>query len=129
MAISVNVAVLIVAYRVLTQATLGWTDLYTGSLVGGIGLWALQLIGATYVSHVVVGASDVYGAFAVVFGLLVWIALLARLTLLASEINVVRANRFWPRSLSHRSLTDADHRAVEQTARKEAFLSEGALSR
>ena len=121
-AIAVNVAVLTVAFRVLTQSSVRWGDLYPGSVVGGVGLWAVQLVGATYVSRVVVGASDVYGTFAVVLGLLVWIALLARVTLLASEINVVRANRFWPRSLTASSFTDGDRRAVEQTAQKETFL-------
>jgi membrane protein len=123
-AIAVNVAVLTVAFRVLTQSVVRWGDLYPGGVVGGVGLWAVQLVGTTYVSHVVVGASDVYGTFAVVLGLLVWIALLARLTLVASEINVVRANRFWPRSLTATSLTDADRRAMAQTAEKEAFLGQ-----
>ena len=122
-AVAVNVTVLTVAFRVLTQSSVRWGDLYPGGMVGGVGLWAVQLVGATYVSRVIVGASDVYGTFAVVLGLLVWIALLARLTLLASEINVVRANDFWPRSLTATSLTDADRRAVAQTAEKEAFLA------
>jgi inner membrane protein YhjD len=121
-AIVVNVAVLTVTFQVLTQSAVRWGDLYAGGVVGGVGLWAVQLIGATYVSRVVMGASDVYGSFAVVLGLLVWIALLARLTLFANEMNVVRANHFWPRSMTATSLTDADHRAIEHTAHKEALL-------
>ena len=93
--------------------------------MGGVGLWGLQLIGATYVGHVVKGASDVYGVFAVVFGLLVWIGLLARVTLLANEINVVLARRFWPRSLSGGIVTEGDRQAIAQTTRRVVLAPDG----
>ena len=98
----------------LVHVEIGWRDLAPGGVVGGVVLWVLQLIGATYLTRVIVGASDVYGPFATMFGLLVWIALLARATLLASEINVVRARRLWPRSLRVTLPTDADRRASTQ---------------
>jgi len=82
----------------------------------------LQVAGTSYVGHVILGASDVYGAFAVVFGLLVWLALLARVTLVASEVNVVRACRFWPRSLGGTQLTPGDRAATAQTAEKAGQL-------
>ena len=66
------------------------------------------------------------GTFAAAIGLLVWIGLQARLILLSSEINVVRAKGLWPRSLTGRNLTDADHRAHEDLAAREA-LFEGEL--
>jgi membrane protein len=121
LAISVNVAVLTASYRVLIHAAVGWHALVPGSVVGGIALWVLQLVGATYVARVIVGASDVYGTFATMFGLLVWIALLARVTLLASEINVVRTKRLWPRSLPGMPPTEADRRALAETIRREAY--------
>ena len=120
-AILVNVVVLTASYRVLVHADVGWRALIPGGVVGGIALWVLQLVGATYVSRVIVGASDVYGAFATMFGLLVWIALLARVTLIASEVNVVRAKRLWPRSLRATPPTDADRRALGETLRREAY--------
>ena len=120
-AIVLNIAVLTTSYRVLVHADVGWRALAPGGVVGGVALWALQLIGATYVTRVIVGASDVYGAFATMFGLLVWIALLARVTLLASEVNVVRAEHLWPRSLRATPPTDADRRALEATMRREVY--------
>jgi YihY family inner membrane protein len=122
LAICLNIAVLTVAFHVLTQASVPWRKFYAGGVAGGVAMWVLQLIGATYVGHVVKGARDVYGVFAVVFGLLVWIALLARVTLLASEINVVLAKRFWPRSISPRMVTEGDRRAIEQTTRRVALV-------
>lgn len=121
-AIAVNIAMLTVFYRVLLRSAVRWSDLLPGGVTGGIALWGLQLVAATYVGRVVAGASDVYGTFAVVFGLLVWIALLARVTLLASEMNVVLVNQFWPRSLAGTPSTPGDRRAVTQTAEKEVFV-------
>jgi membrane protein len=121
LAISVNVAVLTASFRVLIQAAVRWRALLPGGIVGGVALWVLQLVGATYVARVIVGASDVYGTFATMFGLLVWIALLARVTLLASEINVVRSKRLWPRSLPGMPPTDADRTAFAETVRREAY--------
>jgi membrane protein len=47
------------------------------------------------VAHVVKGASQTYGAFAAVVGLLSWHYLGAQLTLITAEINVVLAHRLW----------------------------------
>ena len=76
-AIGLNIAILTASFRILTQSRVSWRALLPGGIVGGAALWALQLIGGTYVTRVIAGASDVYGAFASMFGLLVWIALLA----------------------------------------------------
>ena len=122
LAIMVNVAILTAAYRVLIHAKVGLRALLPGGVVGGILLWFLQLVGGEYVARVILDASDVYGAFAVMFGLLVWIALLARVTLLAAEINVVRAKQLWPRSILGLRLTEADLRAAEESTRREALL-------
>jgi DNA-binding NarL/FixJ family response regulator len=54
-------------------------------------------------------------AGAAVIGLLSWLWLTAQLLLIAAEVNAVRADRLWPRSLGG-ALTDADHRALERAA-------------
>jgi YihY family inner membrane protein len=97
-AIVLNVILLGVSFELLTEANLGVRTLLPGALAGGLSLWALQLVGGTYVERVVADASDIYGAFATVFGLLIWLALMARVALLASEVNVVRRRRAWPRT-------------------------------
>jgi YihY family inner membrane protein len=122
LAIVVNVAVLTASFRVLIRSKVAWRTLLPGGIVGGIALWFLQLVGGEYVARVILDASDVYGTFAVMFGLLVWIALLARVTLLAGEINVVRAKRLWPRSILGVSPTDADRRALEENMARETLL-------
>jgi hypothetical protein len=58
------------------------------------------------------------------FGLLVWIALLARVTLLANEVNVVRNKRLWPRALIPGRPTAADQRAFDESVQRAALFSE-----
>ncbi len=120
-AIGVNIVVLTVSLRVLVSDGPGWRAFVPGGAAGGIALWALQLVGGTYVSRVIVGAVDTYGTFATMFGLLVWIALLAHVVLMASEINVVLAKHLWPRSLAGAERTEADHRAAEENVRREVL--------
>ena len=49
----------------------------------------LQTLGGYYVGHTLKHASDLYGTFGLVIGLLSWIYLSAHITLLAAEANVV----------------------------------------
>jgi hypothetical protein len=46
-----------------------------------------------------------------VLGLVSWLQLSAQLTLVAAELNVVRARRLWPRSIVQPPLVEADRRA------------------
>ena len=70
----------------------------------------MQRLGSLYISRVLQGMSQMYGLFALVLGLLVWISLQARVVLYAAEINAVRRFAFWPRSIGP-PLTEADRRA------------------
>jgi hypothetical protein len=83
-------------------------------------LWSLlQIFGGYYVTHQIQGASNVYGTFAIVIGLLVWIYLGAQITLYCAEINVVRVRHLWPRSLVQPPLSTADKRTMAAGAKAE----------
>ena len=56
---------------------------------------------------------------AVVIGLLAWMALGGQMTLFAAEVNVVRKERLWPRSLFRPPLTEADEQAYRRAAIQE----------
>lgn len=109
----------LLAFKVLTDRELGWGQLLAGAVVGGIGWAILQAIGGWYMGNQLKGASQTYGLFGLVLGLLSWIYLQAQVMVLAAEVNVVRERRLWPRSLSGDDLTDADHRALHEHARVE----------
>jgi membrane protein len=87
------------AYRLLTPAEIGWSCLRGGAAAAALGYEVLQLIGSFYVTRTLRHASNVYGTFGLVIGLLTWIYLTASLLVLAAEGSVVAERRLWPRSL------------------------------
>ncbi|MEO5837263.1 MAG: YihY/virulence factor BrkB family protein [Acidimicrobiales bacterium] len=111
--IAVNTGSLLVGYRLLTVAKQPWRVLLPGSIAGGIVLTLLQTLGGWYLTRVVAGASDTYGTFSLVIGLLTWLSLQARIVLYAAEVNVVRANRLWPRSMGENDPLDKDVASTE----------------
>ena len=78
------------------------------AIVGGVAWTILQLVGGYLVSHQLRHASQVYGFFAVVLGILSWIYLGARVLIYTAEINVVITRRLWPRSISGPPWSRAD---------------------
>jgi YihY family inner membrane protein len=118
----VNSVAVLILFELLTGRHLGWRRLLAGALVGGLGLLTVQLLGGLYLTRVVNRANAFYGIFAAAIGLLVWLALIARVILYAAEVNVVRTLRLWPRSLTGRDLLDADHRSVTDLAAREALI-------
>jgi membrane protein len=114
-----NFVLFAVAYRVLTARDLRWSDVAPGAAVAAV-LWSLlQVFGGYYVTHQIQGASNIYGTFAIVIGLLVWIYLGAQITLYCAEINVVRVRRLWPRSLVQPPLSPADMETMAAGAKAE----------
>jgi membrane protein len=116
-ALSVGVDVIVMALIFLlgTSRHLRLTEVLPGVLLCSGGLLVLQAVGAVYVQATIERASATYGLFAAVIGLLSWLLLTAQLLLIAAEVNAVRADRLWPRSLGG-VLTDADHLALERAA-------------
>ncbi|MDP1820755.1 MAG: YihY/virulence factor BrkB family protein [Acidimicrobiales bacterium] len=112
----VNVGLFALAFRVLTVKDIPTRSLLPGAVVGGIGWTSLQAAGAYLVDHQLRHASQVYGYFASVLGLISWIFLTAQLTLYAAETNVVWARHLWPRSIVQPPLTEADKRAFDDIA-------------
>ena len=120
----VNLLLFFTAFRLLTAEDVETRDLLPGVIVAAV-LWTLlQHVGGYYVDHVVRHAKETSGLFAFVLGLLAWLYLGAQVTLLAAEINVVRAQRLWPRSFFSDPLLDADRRALTSSAEIEERIHE-----
>ena len=98
--IALNVVLFVVAFRLLTARDIAMRDLLPGAVLAAFGWQVLQTAGTTYLSNVIARSSDVYGGFSVILGLFAWIYLGATVTVIAAEVNVVRAWRLWPRSVS-----------------------------
>jgi YihY family inner membrane protein len=122
LALAVNAVLFLCAFRILTSADVSWRSVAPGAIVGAVAWTSLQAVGGFYVAHQLKGASEVYGTFAIVIGLLAWIYLGAQITLYAAEINVVRRDHLWPRSLNQPPLTPADRLAFTRYAQQEERL-------
>jgi len=123
-AFATNIALFMLAFKVLTAETLGWRELLPGVVTAAIFWQLLQHLGGLYVAHELKHTQPLYGVFAVVLGLLAWLYLGAQLTIIAAEVNVVKARRLWPRSFFSAPLLAADRRALTDTAEVEERLHE-----
>ena len=113
--LAVDVTTIALVFLLATSRRLRLSEVLPGVLLCAAGLLVLQTVGAAYVQATIERASATYGLFAAVIGLLSWLWLTAQMLLVCAEVNAVRTDRLWPRSLAG-ALTDADHRALERTA-------------
>lgn len=116
--VAINIGLYAAAFRLTTPASVPTGELVPGAALGGIAWSVLQALGAYLVGHQLRHASQVYGYFGSVLGLVSWIYLGAQLTLYAAEFNVVRSRRLWPRSIVQPPLTEADIRTFDAIARQ-----------
>ena len=117
--LAVNFGLYVAAFRFLTTATIPTRSLWLGAAVGAVFLTILSLVGGIYINHVISHASNTYGTFATVIGLLVWLHLIAQLTIYAAEINTVVVRRLWPRSLLGPPESPADQATLRALAKVE----------
>ncbi|NUR59700.1 MAG: YihY/virulence factor BrkB family protein [Catenulispora sp.] len=85
--------------RIATAAEVRTRDLLPGALLTTAFWQGLQYLGGAIAAHQLRHSSALYGTFGLVLGLLAWIYLQARLTLIAVASDVVRTRASWPRSL------------------------------
>jgi membrane protein len=115
---ALNIGVFLLAFRILTVRDVAVARLVPGAALAGTAWMALQLLGGYLLDTQISKASQTYGAFAVVIGLLWWFYVLAQIVLFAAELNVVLANRLWPRSLTGND-RHTDRRTLRQHAKVE----------
>ncbi|MFE6746491.1 YihY/virulence factor BrkB family protein [Kitasatospora purpeofusca] len=114
-----NTALCLACFRILTPRQVTARALLPGCAIAGPLYTLLQSFGAVLVAHQLRHATEVYGFFATVIGLLSWLYLVAQVTVYAAETNVVLTRRLWPRSLVQPPLTDSDEQVLESLARQE----------
>lgn len=77
-----DTGLMIILLRVVSGVNVPWRDLSQGALLGGVGFTTLKLSAAVLLPRLT--ANPLFASFAVVVGLLVWINLIAQLTLIAA---------------------------------------------
>jgi hypothetical protein len=115
-AVVVNTALFMLVFRVATGDRLTAREVAPGAIAAALIWQLLQLTGTAYVGHVFKGASNTYGVFALVLGLIAWLFLAAIAIVMCVEINVVRTKHLYPRSLRTPFTDDVDLTRGDQRA-------------
>ena len=97
--VALNATVFVFAFRIAVARPLTVRDVAPGAVVAAVVWQLLQSFGVVYVAHVVRGASQTNSVFALVLGLLAFLYLSAVVVVMCVEVNVVRVDRLYPRSL------------------------------
>jgi YihY family inner membrane protein len=105
--LALNLGMFWLGFRLATFFRVRWRDLFIGAFIAAVVWQLLQVVGGYVVSHQLNRASDLYGAFGLVLGLIAWIYVQAEVTLYAVEVDVVNARRLWPRALLAEDDADA----------------------
>jgi YihY family inner membrane protein len=114
--LALNVSLFMLGFRILTPKSIATRMLVTGAGCAALGWSFLQYIGTWLVGHELRHASQLYGYFASVLGLVFFLYVAAVFTVIAAEIDVVRIRHLYPRSLLAPPLTSADERVLTDLA-------------
>lgn len=87
--LALELAFFLWTFWVLGDRRPGWKGLLPGAIVGAVGFEALKVVGTVLVPRMVASSSSLYGSLGVVFALLAWLAVFARLIVYASSLNAV----------------------------------------
>jgi membrane protein len=112
----VNVPLFVLGFRILTPKSIATRSLITGAVSAAFGWSVLQYGGTWLVGHQLRHASQLYGYFASILGLVSFLFLAAEITLYAAEFNVVRLRHLYPRSILQPPLTGADEAVLTALA-------------
>lgn len=85
----VNFCLWIWTAKLVPNRHIGWGALVPGALLGAAGLELLKAIAGFYVPRMVASSSQLYGTIGVVFAVLAWLYLLARLAMYTAVLDVV----------------------------------------
>jgi YihY family inner membrane protein len=105
-------------FRILTPNSIPMKKLWVGAVLATVGWEVLQLVGGLVIRQEL-DQTDIYGVFAYVIALLMWMWLVFRMLLFCAETAVVVDRDLWPRNLAQPPLTEADKRVLASLARNE----------
>lgn len=120
-AVGLDVGLFILAFRLLTDRTIGIRAVLPGALLSGVVFWLLQQLSSLIISLYLHNAESTYGTFATVITMLWWFYLQSVVTLLGAQLNVVLKERLHPRALIDVPATDADYRAYDAYAKERTY--------
>jgi uncharacterized BrkB/YihY/UPF0761 family membrane protein len=119
----VNVGFYFTSFVVLTPKPVRAACLWPGAVVGATAFTLLITVGTGLMTHQLKNASNTYGTFGSVIGIVTFLLLLAKLSIYAAELNPVLERTLYPRALPMGKPTPADEQVqyalVHQEKRRE----------
>ena len=116
----INIGLYFATFTLLTAKVIGPRGLLPGAIVGAVAFTVLITLGTGLLTHQLNHASETYGTFGTVIGIVAFLLLLAKLSLYAAELNPVLARRLYPRALPlGGEPTEADRRVLASLVRAE----------
>jgi YihY family inner membrane protein len=115
--LGVNVALFVLGFRILTPNSVATRTLLSGAAIAALSWSLLQYLGTWLVGHELRHASQLYGYFGSILGLVSFLFIAAEVTLVAAEINVVKSRHLYPRSLTP-PFTSADEAVLTALAQQ-----------
>ena len=112
LAVVLNLGLFLAAFMILTTREVTLREVMPGAVFAGLVFFLLQQLSSYIISSHLKNAQSTYGHFATVITLLWWFYLQAQVTLLGAQLNVVLAEKLYPRSLVGESKTEGDRRAA-----------------
>lgn len=106
--------------RLAVSVKLPLSNIWVGAATAAVSLVILQSFGGYILAHEMKNLNNLYGTFAIVLGLIFWIYIQTQVLFYAFEIDTVRVNKLWPRSLRG-SMTSADRKAYEMYAGRATY--------
>jgi membrane protein len=88
-----------VIFRWLTVREVSFRQALPGAVISAVALEILQAVASAFISHKLKHTKATYGSFGAVIVLLSWFYLQSQVLLFAAQVNVVKQDRLWPRSL------------------------------
>lgn len=88
--IGVSLLLFLWTYASLGRTHVGWRAHVPGAVLAALGFEVLKLVGSLYVPRLVASSSGLYGSLGVVFAILAWLAIYARLIVYGAVVNVLR---------------------------------------
>jgi uncharacterized BrkB/YihY/UPF0761 family membrane protein len=116
------------AFTLLTAKVIGPRGFIPGAIAGAVAFTALLTVGTGLLAHQVNNASETYGTFGAVIGIVVVLLLLAKLSMYAAELNPVLARGLYPRALPlGLDPTEADHQVLASLVHQEKRREDQAI--
>jgi membrane protein len=120
-----NVGMFWLTFKMATAWQVPWRQLRTGAIIAAVCWQGLQVVGGYVVGHQLNRASELYGTFGIVLGLLAWLFLQAEVTLYAAEVDVVLARGLWPRSIRPAQTGEPDGEYEDEVGEGKGEAAEG----